>query len=66
MRALRRTADELARMLEGTPLRPIIGVAVPGGPASGIGGKSYAQSRRSSGVASPRGATMAITARYLI
>lgn len=26
MRALRRTADELARMLEGTPLRPAIGV----------------------------------------
>ena len=26
MRALRRTTDELARMLEGTPLRPMIGV----------------------------------------
>ena len=26
LRALRRTADELARMLDGTPLRPIIGV----------------------------------------
>jgi PadR family transcriptional regulator, regulatory protein PadR len=25
MRALRRTTDELARMLEGTPLRPMIG-----------------------------------------
>lgn len=25
MRALRRTTDELARMLEGTPLRPIVG-----------------------------------------